>query len=157
MECNLTLASKSVSRKHSKISLKREVLVVTDLKSTNGTFVNNKKITKDTLLSNGDSIIFGEFKFIIYHKSPIKEECFTKTSLLENPLKSDDFIKYFKITKKETEILSMLLEGNSTANIAKMFSITAGTAKNHILNIYKKTKTHSKFELLALFNDFGKK
>lgn len=156
MDCNLTLASTNVSRKQAQIFLKGSALLICDLKSTNGTFVNHKKISKDTTLENGDTLNFGEFEFQIYFKSPMKESFFDKTNLLKNPLKNDDFIDYFKITKKEKEVLFLLLQGKSTALIAKMISVSAGTAKNHILSIYKKTDTHSKFELLTLYNNFKK-
>ncbi len=155
-ECNLTLSSTAVSRKHARIFIKGSTPMIQDLKSTNGTFVNHNKIEKDTPLKNGDTIHFGDFKFQIYYKNPMKENYYNKTNLLEKPFENNNFIKNYAISKKEKEVLFYLLDGKATAAIAKILDISPGTAKNHILSIYKKTDTHSKFELLTLFNKYNK-
>jgi pSer/pThr/pTyr-binding forkhead associated (FHA) protein len=155
--CNLTLDSKDVSRKHAQLFFNNNNLVICDLKSTNGTLVNHTKITGNLVLKDGDTIQVGDFEFQIYFNDPIKESSYDKTNLLKNPLANNSFIEYFKITKKEKEVLIYLLDGKSTAKIAEILKITSGTAKNHILSIYKKTETHSKFELLTLFNNFKEK
>ncbi|HET9387621.1 MAG TPA: FHA domain-containing protein, partial [Gemmatimonadales bacterium] len=48
-----------VSSRHAAIVRKTEGFVLQDLGSRNGTFVNGKRITGDTLLTNGDVIGFG--------------------------------------------------------------------------------------------------
>lgn len=127
-----------------------EVYIV-DLRSTNGTIVNNKKIEKETRLENNYKIYFGEFEFKVHNTQPENEVLFKKT-IIDNSSKSKNkFVKNFNLTKKESEILQFILKGTSTREIANRLSISSGTAKNHILSIYKKTDTHSKFELFALY------
>jgi hypothetical protein len=49
----------SVSTRHAQISGEQAGIVVTDLGSTNGTFVNNHRISAPTLLQDGDLVRFG--------------------------------------------------------------------------------------------------
>ena len=49
----------AVSTRHAELALRGGVFVVTDLGSTNGTFVNNQRITQPTRLGDGDLLRFG--------------------------------------------------------------------------------------------------
>lgn len=49
----------TVSTRHAELALSRGVFVLTDLGSTNGTFVNNQRITQPVRLSDGDLLRFG--------------------------------------------------------------------------------------------------
>lgn len=57
----------SVSRKHAVVSRDGEALFITDLKSTNGTYINDKRIeaNKPYLLSLNDEVTISSFKFVL--------------------------------------------------------------------------------------------
>jgi len=150
-ESSLCLNSISISRKHANFLLRKDRLYLVDLKSTNGTKVNHKKIDDEAELEDNDVISFGEFEFKIHSAEPGNEGLFSKTIMDIGSKEKNKFVKNFNLTKKESEILKLLLKGTTTRDIANRLSVSAGTAKNHILNIYKKTDTHSKFELFALY------
>src|SRR5258706_2075972 len=57
-ESDIFLGEKKISRKHSMIIVEDEEIRISDLESTNGTYVNSKKITEATL-KNGDQIKVG--------------------------------------------------------------------------------------------------
>ena len=57
-ELDMVLVEDMVSRKHAKISTSNGQIVIMDLGSTNGTFVNGEKIKK-TRLKEGDRILIG--------------------------------------------------------------------------------------------------
>lgn len=57
-ELDMVLVEDMVSRKHAKISTKAGQVVITDMGSTNGTFVNGEKVRK-TRLKEGDRILIG--------------------------------------------------------------------------------------------------
>jgi len=59
--CDFIIKSQTVSRKHAEILFERDTYFIRDLNSSNGTFVNGKKISQ-TELRNGDFIEFGEIK-----------------------------------------------------------------------------------------------
>jgi DNA-binding CsgD family transcriptional regulator len=156
-ECNLALNSKNVSRKHAEIYLNGENLMLSDFKSTNGTFLNNVRIKEDQKLKSEDSIQFADIYFKIITKDSNILDVSSGTFYIEGPQRSDNFAQFYDLTRREEEILLYLLQGKSTKVIADKLFISSGTAKNHILNIYKKTDTHSKFELLTLYNSYNKK
>jgi hypothetical protein len=58
-----------VSRKHAKLSLHGSTYVIQDLGSTNGTFVNNERITGTQVLNTGDTVRLGENISLIYEAS----------------------------------------------------------------------------------------
>ena len=64
-DCNLTLQSKLVSRRHAEIHASGGLLWIRDLGSTNGTLVNGKPIQESELLELGDIISFGRSDFCV--------------------------------------------------------------------------------------------
>lgn len=58
---DLVLASGNISKAHSKIVLKDGKFILLDLKSTNGTFVNGKRITAPQVVRGTDKIYIGDF------------------------------------------------------------------------------------------------
>ncbi|MHC4471327.1 MAG: DUF4388 domain-containing protein [Planctomycetota bacterium] len=58
-ECDFPIPSRGASRKHARIGYRGEDIVIKDLKSTNGTFVNGDKIEEERVLKPGDRINVG--------------------------------------------------------------------------------------------------
>jgi EAL domain-containing protein (putative c-di-GMP-specific phosphodiesterase class I) len=69
-DSNLKLIDNRISRHHSEIHISGDFLWIRDLKSTNGTFVNNQKIEQAHLLEPNDFISFGKYKFRVKSISP---------------------------------------------------------------------------------------
>jgi len=67
-DCSLKLIDKWISRQHSEIRVSGNHIWIRDLGSTNGTFVNNKKIEQSELLKPEDIISIGTFKFCLKRK-----------------------------------------------------------------------------------------
>ena len=61
--CGITLPNEMTSREHARLEVKNDRLVVEDLGSTNGTWVNGKRITGPTALNSGDAIRFDTTEF----------------------------------------------------------------------------------------------
>lgn len=59
-EADLFLPADSVSRRHARIEEKDGRWIVTDLGSSNGTFVNGHRIAEATPLADGDTVMFGK-------------------------------------------------------------------------------------------------
>jgi hypothetical protein len=49
-----------ISRKHAKMEMRGSAYVITDLGSTNGTFINGTRVTGTQVLNPGDTVSFGE-------------------------------------------------------------------------------------------------
>jgi len=58
---DLMLPKGNVSKRHARLLLREGRVIVTDLKSTNGTYVNGRKIAQATILGEGDRIYVGDF------------------------------------------------------------------------------------------------
>jgi len=64
-DCHLRPKSDAISRQHCVVYVKSGELIVRDLKSKNGTFVNGERIDGDCVLKAGDKIQFGPLAFEI--------------------------------------------------------------------------------------------
>ncbi len=62
-ECQLRIKSSQVSRQHCQFFEKNGMLLVKDLGSSNGTFLNGKKIDGQRVLEAGDEVTIGPIKF----------------------------------------------------------------------------------------------
>ncbi len=58
---DLMLAKGNVSKHHARLLYRDGRFIVTDLKSTNGTYVNGRKISQATIVREGDKIYVGDF------------------------------------------------------------------------------------------------
>lgn len=118
-----------VSRRHSKMALRKDKLYIEDLNSSNGTYVNGESI-KSCELRNGDEIRFDEFIFNVI--GPVtKVDSKPRTVVREikkNKPKSDK-----RETGQHKKILAskrVFLHGLSSDVLGKVFEIT--NAENHI-------------------------
>lgn len=57
---------------------------------------------------------------------------------------------YDTLTRREREILQLVVEGHSTSKIAAMLSISSRTVETHRANLMRKLKLHSQVELIRL-------
>src|SRR3954468_16329670 len=61
-ECQLRIKSSQVSRKHCELFEKKGMLLVKDLGSANGTYVNGKRVEGQLILEPGDELSIGGIK-----------------------------------------------------------------------------------------------
>ncbi|MEJ5285498.1 MAG: LuxR C-terminal-related transcriptional regulator [Brevinematales bacterium] len=66
----------------------------------------------------------------------------------------DSFCESFNISKREKDILIMLLNGKNNREICAKLCISINTIKTHISNIYQKTGVNNRVELLKLMLKF---
>jgi pSer/pThr/pTyr-binding forkhead associated (FHA) protein len=63
VECDIVITSKRVSREHSRLRREGRRVLLADLGSTNGTFLNDERILEPMELRDGDTITIGDVKF----------------------------------------------------------------------------------------------
>ena len=71
-ECEIVLTDQAVSRRHFSVEAHGETLIVTDLESANGTFVNERLIRSCTVTA-GDTIRAGSVAFDVVGQSDGRE------------------------------------------------------------------------------------
>lgn len=59
----------------------------------------------------------------------------------------------YSLTKREFEVLELLIRNYSNDDISKTLIISGNTVKKHILNIYKKLDVNSRLQLFQLVSD----
>jgi DNA-binding CsgD family transcriptional regulator len=62
---------------------------------------------------------------------------------------SDEFLSKYGITGREREIILMVVQGKSNADIAGELFISLATVKTHLHNVYQKMGVDSRYDLLA--------
>ena len=62
---------------------------------------------------------------------------------------SESFLSAYNITGREREIIQMVIQGKSNADIAGELFISLATVKTHLHNIYQKVGADSRYDLLA--------
>lgn len=112
------------------------------------------KIHKTQIISddNENSTTFGSDKFHEIRKKAWEETYFkenqpsSETNLL-NLSEAAAMFNSAKLTKKESDIAHLIIEGKSDKEIAAIMGIAAGTVAVHNKKIYKKLGIHSRSEL----------
>jgi DNA-binding CsgD family transcriptional regulator len=61
----------------------------------------------------------------------------------------------YELTKREEEVLELLIQGTPLADIAEKLYISHGTAKTHVNHIYKKLDVHSREEARKIVSETG--
>lgn len=65
----------------------------------------------------------------------------------------DEFGKQFKLSPRETEIIKLIKEGNSTKQISELLFLSAHTVETHRKNIFRKLQVKNVAELIAAVKD----
>jgi DNA-binding CsgD family transcriptional regulator len=152
--CDLVLLDPAVSRAHAEISCSGDAVTLRDLKSTNGTFVNRGRVKEPARLSSGDSVTFARLSFRVVCGEDHTREALSGTELESAPPRKEGFADFYGLSRREQEVLALLVQGRSSKAIAEALCISFGTAKNHTSNIFGKCGAHSRYELIALYNNF---
>ena len=63
----------------------------------------------------------------------------------------------YSLTRREEEILQLLVRGRDAAHVAEALCITTATARTHLRNIYAKLDVHSQQGVLDLFESYGRR
>jgi predicted component of type VI protein secretion system len=79
-DCQLRIKSSQVSRKHCELFEKKGLLLVKDLGSANGTYVNGEKVDGQRVLESGDELTIGGVKLRVERKGDSAAATATKPS-----------------------------------------------------------------------------
>ena len=125
--CHLRLSSREISRMHAEIHQHDSGLLIRDLESTNGTFLNGKRLQGEGTLADGDILHFGSVEFRVRsHRPPppvreFNKEDLDKTGLWQQPLLSHQF------ERSEKEFRDMLRLGEVSVVFQPIVNLASGT------------------------------
>ena len=71
-EVDIVLPSRNVSKRHAELIVTQSIAVVRDLGSTNGTFVNGRRILEPTPVDDGDHIQLADVELRVFRELPMQ-------------------------------------------------------------------------------------
>ncbi|MCX7964159.1 MAG: ATP-binding protein [Candidatus Sumerlaea chitinivorans] len=110
---DISLLMESVSRFHAKIEQCGSKWIITDLNSSNGTFINGERIATPRALSEGDVITFGRADFVFSLLSPEERKSLTAEGATPTPM-STSSVNLVGDDQSSSTILSTKLSVEST-------------------------------------------
>lgn len=142
----------SVSRRHAQLRACGDQLIVEDLGSRNGTFVNGQRIDQPVSLRPGDDVVFGacglrvglfseELRSEGYATQPIEKR--VEASALEN------------LSPRERQLLPLLARGLSQRELAAQLGVTVKTIETYRTRIGHKLGLTSRAGLVRFALDNG--
>jgi len=146
---DLILAAAGVSRSHACLYSRENNLILEDCGSRNGTYLNGSRIAGRAPVRDGDIIHVGGYEFTIRYGE--KNQAPDQTLVESRSEEASDFARRFGLSRREDEVLYLLLRGKTMQEIGTKLFISPGTAKLHTQSIYKKTGCHSRAELITLY------
>ena len=67
----------------------------------------------------------------------------------------DEFAAFHQLSRREQEVLRLLVQGHDTAGLADRLGISPHTVRDHFKNVFRKTSTRSRSELLSALTRAG--
>jgi DNA-binding CsgD family transcriptional regulator len=149
--CDLVIPHLSVSRCHAELSVIGGSLAVHDLKSRNGTFVDEQRIESSEVRA-GQLLRFGSIAFLIAtNAAAVANEDVETQSLSQARDSMLAEVEGLNLTAAQRRVFDLLLEGLPEKQIARKLKISPHTVHNHVRKIYVAARVGSRPELLAQF------
>jgi len=84
-DCDISIASDEISRHHAKLQVVPDGVMIEDLGSANGTFVNNQRVHGATLLKAGDELRVDTIRFMLMSPSMDMHQAAAASARAEAP------------------------------------------------------------------------
>ena len=148
----LQLDDPSVSRRHAQLCIGDE-LVVEDLGSRNGTFVNRQRIEQPVALRVGDELAFGAYELRVAAFSDELRPAVFATQPIANQRLGVSALG--SLSPRERELLPLLASGLSQRELAAQLGVTIKTIETYRTRIGHKLGLTSRAGLVRFALDNG--
>jgi pSer/pThr/pTyr-binding forkhead associated (FHA) protein len=140
----LHLDDPHVSRAHAVVRRQAGLVVVEDLGSTGGTFVNGEQITGSQALHHDDLVRFGTVETRFEDRGSLMEPE-DVTELIELPPAEEKPV----LSPRQQEVLSFLREGLTNPEIAVKLGVTERTVKAHCQEVFDRLGARNRTAAVA--------
>jgi ligand-binding sensor domain-containing protein/DNA-binding CsgD family transcriptional regulator len=96
------------------------------------------------------AVIFIILLILIWHRTRMKN----MAHRLKTEAAVSQFLAIHDISRREREILKLMLQGKSNKEIEDLLFISLHTVKNHVYHIFQKLKINSRGQLINLFREY---
>jgi DNA-binding CsgD family transcriptional regulator len=155
---DLQLDDESVSRRHARFQLKDSSLVLEDLASRNGTWLNGCAISEPTHLAVGDHVTLGECQFELVAHAIERSERVTQPVLTQVDIDTphdDSQHSLATLSPRERLVFPLLASGVSQREIAAQCGVSVKTVETYRTRISHKLGLHSRAELIRFALETG--
>lgn len=155
-DCQFVLKHGLASRHHAKFSEVPDGLVVEDLGSLNGVFVNQRRIVEPTVLAHGDVVAIGldSFEVMDVHvvprakRSTIPLPPYARADV-DGPEPVTVAPQLGVLTDREREVFELIVLGFTQKEIGAKLFVSIKTVETHRAHIADKLSCRSRAELVA--------
>lgn len=157
-ECMLRLDSNLVSRHHARVTHGSDGPMIEDLGSLNGVLINQQQIYAPTRLSHGDVICIGvevlEFVNVesierTAHLSTLRTEPYHSGESTDASPPTSFVPPLSVLSERERRVLELVVQGYTSAEMAKVLDVTVRTIESHRRRITDKLDCQTRAELVT--------
>ncbi len=131
---DLVVADPHVSLAHARVKRRQGAILIEDLGSTNGTFVNGEQLTTSRALRHGDVVNFGSVETRFEDRgSQLAREDSTEAMELAQAIEEAERPV---LSPRQVEVLRFLKQGLTNPQIAMKLGVTERTVKAHCQEVY---------------------
>ncbi len=153
--CQLVLKQDLVSREHARLTETDDGLVIEDLKSVNGTFVNERRLREPTLLAHGDLIAIGaetleviDVALVPRAARPTRPQPMFARDV-DGPEPVTVTTRLDILSDRERQVFELIVLGHTQREIAEQLHISVKTIETHRARIADKLGCRTRAELVA--------
>lgn len=141
-DCDVQLPDPHVSRHHARVEATATGVLLTDLQSTAGTFVNGERLTGTCAIGDGDRVAFGPVEFVLAvpASGATAADATTPMVAAAPPV---------QLTGRQREVLGMIVEGRTNAEIAARLAVGERAVKAVATRLYRKLDVSNRSEAVA--------
>ena len=157
-DADVQLDHESVSRKHAVFRGEGSELVVEDLQSRNGTFVNGQQVVSRMRVVVGDRITLGSCELELIRAStcePFAPERATQPIDTSTVAAAGALSAIATLSPREREVFALLAEGVAQRQIASHFGVSVKTIETYRTRIGQKLGVRTRAELVRCALDAG--
>lgn len=161
-ECELQLGGGLVSRRHARLSVRDDSLIVEDLGSRNGVVVNRQKVGGPTPLGHGDTVSIGVeiLEVVDDHVISRPSHLSTLPPMGVAPMGESDVdvpdahqatavARVDVLSDREREVLELIVLGHTQKEIAEKLYVSVKTVESHRARIAEKLDCRTRAELVS--------
>lgn len=142
--CDLRLEDRHVSRAHAVVRKTGGAVLITDLGSTGGTYVNGEPVAGATALRHGDMVRFGTVEARFEDRGALMQGD-DATELIEVPAVDEKPV----LSPRQQEVLGYLKDGLTNPEIAVKLGVTERTVKAHCQEVFDRLGARNRTAAVA--------
>jgi DNA-binding CsgD family transcriptional regulator len=154
--CHLVLETDLVSRRHARLAEHEDGLVIEDLRSMNGVFVNERRIVEPTLLGHGDTIAIGtetleivDIFLVPRAARPTRPQPIQFQRDTDGPELVTTTTRLELLTDREREVFELIALGHTQREIGEQLHVSVKTIESYRARIVQKLGCRTRAELVA--------